>query len=46
MGLLGDSYVVGSGLDDSETITAQLAERLSESVYNYGCSLAGAPSLY
>ncbi len=34
--VLGDSFVMGHGLDDAETISAQLTEVLGEPVYNQG----------
>lgn len=44
--VVGDSYVVGSGLDDTETIPAVLGRNLGESVYNYGVSAHLGPLAY
>ena len=36
--LVGDSFVVGSGVDDAETIPARMARALGEPVTNHGCN--------
>ena len=35
--VLGDSFVIGVSLDDEQTLTQQLGNRLGEPVYNFGC---------
>lgn len=44
--VIGDSYVVGSGLDDAETITAALGREIGEPVYNYGMTAGIGPLVY
>lgn len=42
--VIGDSFVVGAGLDDRQTIPYQLSQQLSSPVYNYGLQgSTGAP---
>lgn len=36
--VVGDSFVVGSGVSDHETLPAALERRLGVPVYNYGCA--------
>lgn len=44
--VVGDSFVVGSGLDDSETIPVLLSRVLGEPVTNYGCVAGLGPLAY
>jgi hypothetical protein len=44
--VIGDSYVAGSGLSDAETVTARLAARLGEPVYNLATEVLNAPALF
>ncbi len=44
--VVGDSFVVGSGVDDAETIPARLALHLGEPVTNYGCVAGLGPLAY
>lgn len=44
--VLGDSYVAGSSVSDDETLTARMAERLGEPVYNFGIQSIDAPGLF
>jgi|tagenome__1003787_1003787.scaffolds.fasta_scaffold20790935_2 hypothetical protein len=44
--VLGDSYVVGSGVSDDQTVTQRLAARLGVDVYNYGLGIGGTPQLF
>jgi hypothetical protein len=44
--VLGDSYVVGSGVSDDETLTARLSALLGATVYNYGLQTGATPPLF
>jgi hypothetical protein len=44
--VLGDSYVVGVGLSDAETLSERLSARLGVDVYNYGLGIGGTPQLF
>ena len=44
--VVGDSYVVGSGVSDHETLSERLSARLGEPVYNYGQAQGGGPQLF
>jgi len=44
--VIGDSFVVGVGLSDHETIAQQLKTQLGEPVYNYGTQGADGPRYF
>jgi SGNH hydrolase-like domain, acetyltransferase AlgX len=44
--VLGDSYVVGVGVSDRDTLSEQLSARLGVDVYNYGLGIGGTPQLF
>lgn len=44
--VLGDSFTVGSGVSDDETLPARLAAALGVPVYNYGMPRANSPARY
>lgn len=44
--IIGDSFVVGLGLSDDETLPAQLTKLLDEPVYNYGAQYEHGPPLF
>ena len=44
--VLGDSFTVGSGVSDSETIPSRLEALLGVPVYNYGIPRANSPAYY
>jgi len=44
--ILGDSFVVGSGLTDDETISVRLSERLGTPVYNFGTEILDSLRIY
>lgn len=44
--VVGDSYVVGVGVSDEETLSARLSARLGVDVYNYGLGIGGTPQLF
>jgi hypothetical protein len=44
--VLGDSYIVGSGATDDETLTARMSQMLGTSVYNFGIQSVDSPGLF
>lgn len=44
--VLGDSYTVGSGLSDDETVPQRLSAKLGTTVYNYGLETGATPALF
>lgn len=44
--VLGDSFTVGSGVSDDQTLPARLEARLGRPVYNFGIPRANSPSRY
>lgn len=44
--VLGDSFVVGSGSSDDETLTESMGAELEEPVYNFGVETIDSPALF
>lgn len=44
--VIGDSYVAGSGLPDTGTLTARMAAKLGEPIYNYAFSSHRMPAQF